>query len=128
MDNSQNWLAGKRCLVLDDEFLIALDLHQLFESAGAIVTSVASATEALGLLNGGQSYDLAVLDVKLGGAGESSMAVAQRLAAGATPVIFLTGMRVDPALAQQFANAQVLEKPYDPPALFQAVRRVLAFG
>jgi hypothetical protein len=28
-------LSGKRCLVLDDEFLIALDIQQILERAGA---------------------------------------------------------------------------------------------
>jgi len=66
---SDSLLAGKRCLVLDDEFLIALDIQQILELAGAKhVASVASASEAIELLRREPKFDLAVLDVKLGGA------------------------------------------------------------
>ena len=45
-------LAGKCCLVLDDEFLIALDIQQILELAGAAsVVSVATAAEAKNLPN-----------------------------------------------------------------------------
>ena len=48
---AQSSLSGKRCLVLDDEFLIALDIQQMLERAGATeVICVASAAEALRLL------------------------------------------------------------------------------
>ena len=51
MPKSDSLLSGKRCLVLDDEFLIALDIQQILERAGAShVTSVASAAEATELL------------------------------------------------------------------------------
>ena len=32
---SDTSLAGKHCLVLDDEFLIALDIQEILEAAGA---------------------------------------------------------------------------------------------
>ena len=32
---SDSLLTGKRCFVLDDEFLIALDIQQILERAGA---------------------------------------------------------------------------------------------
>ena len=35
MADSETSIAGKRCLVLDDEFLIALDIQQILETAGA---------------------------------------------------------------------------------------------
>jgi len=44
-------LTGRRCLVLDDEFLIALDIQQILELAGAKhVASVATASETIALL------------------------------------------------------------------------------
>ena len=48
---SDSLLSGKRCFVLDDEFLIALDIQQILERAGAAyVASVATAAEAVALL------------------------------------------------------------------------------
>ena len=63
---SDSLLTGKRCFVLDDEFLIALDIQQILERAGAShVASVASAAEAIEVLGREPKFDLAVLDVKL---------------------------------------------------------------
>ena len=123
---SDSLLAGKRCLVLDDEFLIALDIQQILELAGAEhVASVASASEAIELLRREPKFDLAVLDVKLGGAEGNSLDVAAMLAKAGTPFVFLTGMRVDNVHAKKFPQAPVVEKPYDALTLLDAAQRAL---
>jgi DNA-binding NtrC family response regulator len=119
-------LSGKRCLVLDDEFLIALDIQQILELAGAKhVASVATASEAIALVRREAKFDLAVLDVKLGGSEDNSVGVASELAKTGTPFVFPTGMRVDNVHARKFPQAPVIEKPYDPVALLDAVQRAL---
>jgi two-component system, response regulator PdtaR len=126
---SNTLLIGKRCLVLDDEFLIALDIQQILEFAGAAhVASVATVAEALALLRANPDFDLAVLDVKISGPDGNSLGVAAQLAAKGTPFVFLTGMRVDDLHAKQFPQAPVVEKPYDAVALLDAVRRALKTG
>jgi len=123
---SDSLLTGKRCLVLDDEFLIALDIQQILELAGAKhVASVATASEALALVRREAKFDLAVLDVKLGGSEDNSVGVARELAKTGTPFVFLTGMRVDNMHAREFPQAPVIEKPYDAVALLDAVQRAL---
>jgi len=123
---SDSLLAGKRCLVLDDEFLIALDIQQILEFAGAKhVASVASASEAIELLRREPKFDLAVLDVKLGGAEGHSLGVAAMLAKAGTPFVFLTGMRVDNVHAKKFPQAPVVEKPYDALTLLDGAQRAL---
>jgi CheY-like chemotaxis protein len=119
-------LTGKRCLVLDDEFLIALDIQQILELAGAKqVASVATASEAIALVRREAKFDLAVLDVKLGGSEDNSLGVASELAKTGTPFVFLTRMRVDNVHAREFPQAPVIEKPYDAVALLDAVQRAL---
>ena len=123
---SDSFLTGKRCLVLDDEFLIALDIQQILELAGAKhVASVASASEAIELLRREPKFDLAVLDVKLGGAEGHSLDVAAMLAKAGTPFVFLTGMRVDNVHAKKFPQAPVVEKPYDALTLLDGAQRAL---
>jgi len=96
-------LTGRRCLVLDDEFLIALDIQQILELAGAKhVASVATASEAIALLRREPKFDLAVLDLKLGGSEDNSLGVASELARMGTPFVFLTGMRVDNVHVREF--------------------------
>jgi CheY-like chemotaxis protein len=119
-------LSGKRCLVLDDEFLIALDIQQILERAGASqVASVATVAEAIALLHRERGFDVAVLDVKMGGPESTSLDVATLLQAQGTPFVFLTGMRVDDVHAKLFPNAPVVEKPYDTTALLRAVHLAL---
>jgi CheY-like chemotaxis protein len=93
---SHSLLNGKRCFVLDDEFLIALDIQQILERVGAAhVASVASAAEAIALLGREPKFDVAVLDVKLGDQERNSLDVAALLQTQGTPFVFLTGVRVD---------------------------------
>jgi two-component system, response regulator PdtaR len=123
---SDTLLSGKRCFVLDDEFLIALDIQQILETAGAEhVACAAAVPEAIALLRAEPNFDIAVLDVKLSGPDRNSLGVASFLAEKGTPFIFLTGMRVDDMHAKQFPQAPVIEKPYDATALLDAVRRAL---
>src|SRR3569832_2994457 len=56
-------LTGKRCLVVDDEFLIALDIQQALEQAGAAEVVCAGTTaEALAAVKAAR-FDVAVLAV-----------------------------------------------------------------
>lgn len=127
MPKSDSLLSGKRCFVLDDEFLIALDIQQILERAGAShVASVASAAEAIEVLGREPKFDLAVLDVKLGGPEQNSLDVAVLLQTQGVPFVFLTGMRIDDVHAKKFPNAPVIEKPYDATALLRAVQQALA--
>lgn len=126
MADNTAFIAGKRCLVLEDEFLIALDIKQTLESAGASVTCIGEADAALATLRGGAPFDVAVLDVKLSGAGRDSMGVAALLTEQGTPFVFLTGLRADDLPAQSFPDAPVVEKQYQVEALLEVLRQALA--
>ena len=79
-------LTGKLCLVVDDEFLIALDIQQTLENAGAAeVVCAGNAAEAMAFARA-RRFDVAVLDVRLGQTGASSLPVAEVLAAAGTPL------------------------------------------
>jgi CheY-like chemotaxis protein len=66
--NVEPSMEGLRCLVLDDEFLIALDIRQILESAGAATAvCVGNCDEAFAKLQSGAKIDFAVLDIKLSG-------------------------------------------------------------
>jgi len=123
MADTADFIAGKRCLVLDDEFLIALDILQTLESAGAIVTCIGEGDAALAALNGGARFDLAVLDIKLSGFTRDSTSVATLLTAQGTPFVFLTGMRADNDMAKAFPHAPLVEKPYRVEVLMDALRK-----
>ena len=126
-DSQQNggghWLAGKRLLVVEDEFLIALDIESILQGAGADVQTVNRIDQALGLIESGSRFDAAVLDHKL--ERETSIAIAERLQAQNVPFVFLTGAAGDASISAQFANAPVVGKPFDSETLFSALKRVM---
>lgn len=126
MPQPDSFLSGKRCFVLDDEFLIALDIQHILERAGAAsVVSVATAAKAIELLGGESRFDVAVLDVKLGDLETDSLDIAALLHSQRTPFVFLTGVPADSVPAEKFPNAPIVEKPYDAAALLRAVEQAL---
>ena len=125
MSNPVPAIAGKRFLVLDDEFLIALDIQQVLESAGAAaVACTGNAADALHAITSAQPFDLAVLDFRLEGR-TSSLDVADALVDAAIPFVFLTGMRGDREL-KKYPDAPLVEKPYNARLLIDAIVRALA--
>ena len=84
-------LDGVRVLVVEDEFLIAMLLQEMLESAGCVISGpIPRLAEALDAAAGG-TYDAAVLDVNL--AGERVDPVAHALARRDIPFVFVTGIR-----------------------------------
>jgi CheY-like chemotaxis protein len=65
-NGSGHWLAGKRVLVVEDEFLIALDIETILESGGAEVQTANRVEQALTLIKSGGPFDGAVLDTLTG--------------------------------------------------------------
>jgi CheY-like chemotaxis protein len=120
-----DFLAGKHCLVLDDEFLIALDIQQILEAAGAASVVSASTAHAAIAAAGEREIDLAVLDVRLSGA-SGGLSVAAALRRKGIAFVFLTGMRSDDEHTRAFPGVPVVEKPYLAPVLLDALRRALS--
>ena len=59
-------LEGVRVLVVEDEFLVAMLIEDMLQSAGCVVSGpIPRVTEALAAL-GHETYDAAILDVNLG--------------------------------------------------------------
>jgi CheY-like chemotaxis protein len=110
-------VAGKRVLLAEDEFLIALAAADALRTLGADVVGPAfSLAEAIALVEH-ERLDGAVLDVNL--AGEDSRAVADRLAAQGVSFVLASGYdRVDNPYA-----VPVVAKPYDLGMLAAALGR-----
>jgi DNA-binding response OmpR family regulator len=95
-----------RVLVVEDEFMIGLDIGQQLASAGYEVVGLAtSVARALRLE---PRCDIAVLDVNLGG--ETCEPVAEKLRASGKPFVVLTGYSPD-NLPPFLNDATILTKP-----------------
>ena len=102
-------LSGERVLVAEDECLIAMDLADLFETAGADVIGPASTVkEALKLIRS-QQVDRACLDFNL--ADGEVTPVLNLLASKGIPMVVYTGRGLPNELASQHPKLTVLLKP-----------------
>ena len=125
MSKTSTMLAGIHCLVLDDEFLIALDIQDMLEQSGAAsVTCVSNADDALATIRE-TKFDLAVLDLNLAGGTRTGLLVAAALTVQKIPFTFLTGMRRDAIVLTDYLHVPIVEKPYQPPLLLAAIQQAL---
>jgi CheY-like chemotaxis protein len=109
-------------LLVEDEFLIALDLWQLFDDEGCRVLGPApTVAEALRILATEPRPDAAVLDVNLHGT--RSEPVAAELVARGIPFVVATAYPSLPEPA--FDGAPVLSKPYAMDQVCETVLRLL---
>jgi DNA-binding response OmpR family regulator len=116
-----NTLAGRRILVVEDEFLVAAMVEDALLDLEAVVVGPA-ATLAEGLrLAARETLDLAILDVNLNG--ERSDAIADALTARNIPFIRATGY--GEAAGRRY-GATVLDKPYSVERLVAALERLIA--
>jgi DNA-binding response OmpR family regulator len=113
-------LEGQRVLIVEDEFLIALDLEDIIRDARAEVILVATADEALKEIDR-DTVTLAVLDFNL--AKGTSQAVAHRLVRDGIPFIFHTALSDLPAA---FPSVPVVSKPTTSQDLIAALELIAA--
>jgi CheY-like chemotaxis protein len=116
-------LRGKRFLVVEDEFLILLDIQHILEEAGAQVTAVSRLAEAQAALER-DVFDVVLLDLKLDK--ETSLQLAATLASQKIPFLFMTGAPSEAKQAHDFGDVPVVGKPFDSATLLAALSRALA--
>jgi CheY-like chemotaxis protein len=112
-------LAGRSILLVEDDFIIALDQATLLKEAGARVVGPApTLAAALALVAGAEPLDGAILDLNLRGV--MSFPVADALRARSVPFVFLTGYdrSIIPA---SYADVPVCDKPLNLLRIAQAM-------
>ena len=114
--------AGKRILVAEDEFLVALVVEGTLQSIGCTVlgpfADLAEATEVATR----EQVDAAVLDINL--RGEMVYPLAEYLDAHGIPFVFTTGYAIKD-VPEHFRVFDCLRKPVSKRTLEQVVRRML---
>ena len=117
-------LQGRRILVVDDDYLVALVVVDFLEAAGAeILGPVGHADEAIALIEAnGTAIDGAVLDVNLHGA--KSYPVADALAAHQIGFIFATGYAAD-AVDGGYLKYPRCEKPFNERTLVATLAKAI---
>ena len=118
-------LTGRKILVVEDEYIIAIELDRWLKEAGVeVIGPVPSVEQAFDLIDDGDGLDAAVLDINLG-PGETVYPVADRLIALGVPFLFASGdVRIRNDLA--YRERPRLEKPIIAPELLRAIGRLVA--
>lgn len=119
-----NAMTATRCVLLvEDEAILAMLVEDILCDAGYRVLKAARVANALALMQNGGRIDAAVLDINI--AGSQVFPVAQQLLADGIPFLFASGYG-DPGLPPEFRGRLVLQKPYLPITLTDAVAALLA--
>lgn len=114
-------LEGRHVLVVEDQFIIAMDCEDMLLQLGAQTVEVcANVSEASACLDRALP-DVAILDVNLG-SGTSEM-LGERLMHAGVPFVFATGY--DDLALLGLTAAATLRKPYNLAALDAAMHRLL---
>ena len=116
-------LLGARIFVVDDEAIIALDLHSILAEAGAFVIGPARTLDAAQVLAERSELAAAILDVRLGS--KSVLPVAKVLADRGIPFAFYTGDAKGHDLASNWPDVQILTKPAERAVIIVALARIL---
>lgn len=104
-------LAGRRILVVEDDFFAADDLVNSLTEAGATVLGpVATVSQGLALIACSDRLDGAVLDINLGG--EMSFILADALLARGVAVVFASGYDRE-TIPERFVDVPLCHKPVD---------------
>eukprot|EP01133_Synstelium_polycarpum_P025712 gene25712-30882_t len=118
-------LTGKRLLVLEDEYLIALELERIAEECGAkSVHVVSTVAELLFWIESQPPCDIAILEVKA--RGTSSLGAASLMLQRGVPVVFATAYDQQRSGIAGFADVPVVLKPYGKTQILQAVATAFA--
>jgi len=114
--------AGRRVLVVEDEFLVSLATTDLLESIGCVVVGPATCLLLALELAQAESLDAAVLDIDL--AGERVWPVAEELHRRNIPFIFLSAYRPPDGAPEHICAAPHLEKPLAEVKLLRTLRLI----
>ena len=115
--------AGKRILIVEDEYFLADDLADEFSRLGAkVIGPLSEVVEAQEILQSGGPIDAALLDINL--RSEMIFPLARALRERAISFVFTTGYDKT-TIRPEFADVPLWEKPFDVPALAEGVAELL---
>jgi CheY-like chemotaxis protein len=117
-------LVGISVLLVEDEYLIALDAEQILKGLGVANVEIASTLhEGEKCVEEGR-FDLAVLDVNLNG--QFSFPIAETLRRRGIPVVFASGYELRDRTPAGFEAGVCVTKPYTSERLKEALSAALA--
>ena len=115
---------GLVVLIVEDEFLIAMDLEAMLREHGwRVLGPAATVAEALSLLEDGKTPDVALLDVNL--RGETVVPVAEVLHGRGVPIVLASAYDHTASMADVLVGAPNVGKPTQERHLLAALKRAV---
>ena len=123
MTPQRSALANRRIMIVEDEYFLADDIVRALHNLGVdVVGPVGALTDALELLAREGAVDAAVVDVNL--RDQMAFPITKELRSRDIPFVFASGYDKE-ALPDEYRDAILLAKPFDPPAVISALSRIL---
>ena len=104
------FLKGLSILLVEDEYLIALDASEMLAEMGAATVRIASNFDEAAAYIAAGGFDVAVLDVNLNG--QLSVPLAKSLQEKGTPMLFTTGYSLKHRPIPGLEHCICVPKPY----------------
>ena len=111
--------AGRRVLVVEDEYLVSLATTDLLESVGCVILGPEARLAKAVRLAQSEALDAAVLDIDV--AGELVWPVADALLRRGVPFLFLSAYAHQDVVPARFAAAVRLDKPLEKDRLLRCL-------
>ncbi len=112
-------LEGLRILVLEDEFLIAMDVEQLCRDHGAGDVVIARDLTEIDEQTVANTFDGVIVDLMLGGT--STLDFAAQLRQAGMPFVFASGYSDADEIKASFPGVRLVTKPYSGDDLVEAL-------
>jgi DNA-binding NtrC family response regulator len=116
-------LGGARVLVVEDDFIISMELESTLLDAGAESVSVCRTVKDALLCSDGGGFSAAVLDVRLGR--ETVVPLARLLTALGIPFVFYTGQVDLDSVRVEWPQCRIISKPAQSGTIVRAVVEAL---
>ena len=117
-----NLLANRKVFVVEDEMLVLMMIESMLENLGCTEVVVASTVQSALTQVGNNHFDIAMLDMNLGGA--NSRVIAEALDTRGVPYVFCTGNASGDSRPSARPR-RVLRKPFEFEALAAALAELL---
>jgi DNA-binding response OmpR family regulator len=126
-DDPAHVLKGARILIVEDEFLIAMELDSILLEAGAeVVGPCGSTAEAHSLLGKVEGIRAAILDWRLGK--DTSIPLTRHLKRHGVPFVFFTGQVDMSPIHAEYPAAKIISKPFQRRAILAALADIMESG
>jgi DNA-binding response OmpR family regulator len=116
-------LNGALVLVVEDDFVIAMELESILVDAGAEVAGPCRSVKDALALAGDHGLAAAILDVRIGR--ETIAPVAKELVRRAIPFVFYTGQADTDLIRTEWPGCKIVHKPAHPRSIVSAIASLL---